>query len=480
MSKRIKITILQVPQVGDIVRFTMPTTAPKSQTFVTLRSGSGKATIGQTAVQSAANLYAAYVADFGGITEMDFSYAPGTNYIYLDNTFTAGQINTRLYDLYSSNTANIEIRTIGMESYPAKITAATLPTSLIPTNSPIHIFASGLAGQETHSKINLWIWNGTYNSQNLLDPSVVLFKKNYDGIPNQVGESPATNALYEVSEYIKSFIKNGLDMNPITGTLSTANYVNAVYYKYEELGYIIGDNPSTVPDDSKSTYIKSSPLYIAHSGYQFDYESTLYTNQEMLSYGFPVTYNNAFLAKRNYVTDLKYFTGQYVYPSAISSPTPQDYISYLPFVPVNTQCVKEKMYIKFINKSGLYELFTPVGKITVNNTIQRDSYERTYYNVSMFHTNKQHLVSQYNINSKQNWSVNTGNITEESSQKVEELLYSPEVKLFTFDKNNNYVEYPVVVSDTNFTRKTKINDKAVINYIIIFQSVIGSKIKNVR
>ena len=126
MSKRIKITILQVPQVGDIVRFTMPTTAPKSQTFVTFRSDSKQATIGTTAVQSAANLYAAYVADFGGITEMKFSYAPGTNYIYLDNTFTAGQINTRLYNLYSSNTANIEIRTIGMESYPAKITAATL------------------------------------------------------------------------------------------------------------------------------------------------------------------------------------------------------------------------------------------------------------------------------------------------------------------------------------------------------------------
>jgi len=159
----------------------------------------------------------------------------------------------------------------------------------------------------------------------------------------------------------------------------------------------------------------------------------------------------------------------------------------------------------------------PNGKITVSSKIESETSNRTYRDPSNVDNTYQHSKLRDNLNVTQSYIINTGLITEDMDNLVEQIIYSPKVYLIKFkgDVNpettvgitvdNTYItvddttitvdsttvtgEYlgkykthqqiPVVVTDSDFLRKTRNNDRNSIDYNIKFEET-NNKMLNIR
>lgn len=353
--------------------------------------------------------------------------------------------------------------------------------------SPKHILSTN--DTETHNSvlIKLWIWSG-----DLLTPYTDNSQPTITGSIGKVSASDNYISI-EVSEYIKPYINPKLIFN--FGSTTTTG--EGVYYQYELHQY----NGSTLV-----SVVKPSTRF-ATLGYNYNYEGEKPFNYNRGSFGYYDTD-----IQKYYSPYLRYFdaninlTGVTNTESMIIR-TPAVYES------ANERCSSDPMLIIYLNKLGLWDTFTPTGKITISNSFKREKYNRGFRNPSSVNQNIEHQSTQYNINNIQSFIVNTGSITEQMGQLVEEILDSSKIYLVSFKPigstltvDNTYItidntlitvdrEYletiypgtesyiyrqiPVIVTDNDFLRKTRLNDRALINYNIKFEEA-SSKINNLR
>lgn len=184
-------------------------------------------------------------------------------------------------------------------------------------------------------------------------------------------------------------------------------------------------------------------------------------------------------------------------------------------VPTSVVCVKEPLLLVFLNRSGLWEYVTTTGKVTINDEVKRQETGKSFRDGSMINTESTHFKNTSIEEVFQTYTVNTGVMHESMNSLLEELLYSPKVYLVRFygdrwtveqqgitvdndivtvdnetisvDSDtvtladigyySTYLQVPVTCVDTDFVKKTTINDKRDISYFFKFKET-ASKVKN--
>lgn len=336
--------------------------------------------------------------------------------------------------------------------------------------------------------IKLWVWSGALDTPYVTDsaPTTILAKSKVS--------ITDTYITFEIGDYISPHI------NPtVLFDSSITSSTEGVFYQYqveiEYLGVVVATQ--TI----KTRY--------ATLGYNWDYEGEDTFTYNRGSYGFVTTNINKY-----YSPYINYSKGTINLSGSTNTSTMVTREIDIPD-PSFVRCSKEPYLIRYLNKQGLWDDFTPAGKVIVPNKISRESYTKSFRNPLNINVETDHQTVDFNINSKQSYIINTGSLKEDMGMLVEEILYSPKVYLIQFKGDIatlegftpitvdttlysvdttlisadssvsgigeylNYRQIPVTVTDTDFTRKTRISDKNKIGYNIKFEE--GSdKINNKR
>jgi len=203
----------------------------------------------------------------------------------------------------------------------------------------------------------------------------------------------------------------------------------------------------------------------------------------------------------------------------VSEATTANMINVQQITPPNNwkRCSRDPYLVVFLNKLGLWEMFTPNGKATISTKLDSDTSNRVFRDPLMVDNSFTHSKLRDNLLVTQQYTINTGSLTEEMVSIVEQLIYSPKVYLIKFagDIENNpttgitvdstyvtaddtnitvdnqgianellgfyktHYQIPVVVTDSDFTKKTRVNDRNAIDYNIKFEET-NNKINNIR
>lgn len=344
-------------------------------------------------------------------------------------------------------------------------------------------------------EVRLWIWSGF-----IIDPTVIM------GNPNIVLKKSKVSALdlnilIEVGQYIKGFINPTISYD---SGITSSN--EGVYWVYEV--DIIRNNVVIAQ--------QTPPARYATLGYNWNYEGEGIFDYNRGSFGFQGNTINKY-----YNSLINYTKGSI--NLELNNNTTTRMIKREADIPdeVYLRCAKEGWVILYLNKLGIWDSFTPFGKVVVSNKIKRNNYSKSYRNPLLFNPERDFASIDYNINSTEIYTVNTGILKEDMGQLVEEILYSPRVYLVQFKGNktgagtgkltvdttlisadntiisadatvaegvgegtegSKYITFrqiPVVVTDTDFTRKNRLIDKNKISYTIKFE-VTAEKINNIR
>lgn len=184
-------------------------------------------------------------------------------------------------------------------------------------------------------------------------------------------------------------------------------------------------------------------------------------------------------------------------------------------VPSAVVCVKEPLLLIYLDRQGLFQYVTTTGKIVINDETKRQESKKTHRDSAMINTESTHSENISIEEVYQTYTVNTGVLDESMNALIEELIYSPKIYLIRFygqrwtveqqgitvdndiitadnetitvDSDtitladvgyySTYLQVPVKCTDSDFVRKTVINDKRDISYTLKFKET-ASKIKN--
>lgn len=366
----------------------------------------------------------------------------------------------------------------------------------ITSNSRIDLLGSPKHLNITHTStfdtaiIKIWVWTGLLVSPivTTANPNVTLKKSKVSSLDLYI--------TFEIGSYIKDFINPKIMFDSGITTSS-----EGVFYQYEVEIYRDGVKIATQTPETR----------FATLGYNWAYEGESTFTENRGSFGFETTQIDKFYNPMiNYTKGVIDISG--VTNSNLMVTRTED-------VPLDKslRCSKEPYVILYLNKMGIWDTFTPNGKVVVSNKIDRDSYEKSYRNPLGFNYESDFGKVNLNINSTEVFNINTGALREQMGMLVEEILYSPKVYLIQFNgdtfggdvmpftvdttlvsvdtteysadatiiglggvtKYLTYRQIPVLVTDSDFTRKSRLNDKNKISYNIKFETSVD-KINNIR
>jgi len=312
---------------------------------------------------------------------------------------------------------------------------------------------------------------------------------------------------FEIQDYLKNDLTrkenlNNVDFPVLLYHNTSLPYVQGMclFYRYSYYAY----------DETTSVAAINVTDKVATLGYRW-------RNEQNPFYGSFVGNSNGFnLAQtpvKKYAEYIPYYAKQSF--SFGNDRTSNNFISTIKDIPATVACVKEPLLLVFINRSGLFEYITTTGKVTINDEIKRQESNKAFRDGSMVNTESTHFKNTSIEEVYQTYTVNTGVMDESMNALLEELLYSPKVYLVRFygdrwtveqegitvdndiitvdnetitvDSDNitladvgyysTYLQVPVTCIDTDFTKKTTINDKRDISYFFKFKET-ASKIKN--
>lgn len=334
-------------------------------------------------------------------------------------------------------------------------TPITTLTNVIFVNSPKHLVFSHQYIK--YVVVRLWIWDGSVTK-----PSTLALPPTYTLTKYKVSEDD-TDIIIGIDEFIRPYINPGIIYSPTASTISNSG----VYIQYEiDMVY---DDPINGDTLVELLY----PTKFATLGYNWHYEGEQTFTYNRGSYGFVDTQ-----IEKKYM-NLNYFD----YKIQLSGATTSDNMVVGEPVTINSSnviCPKEKYIILYLNKLGLWDTFTPSGKVIVQTKLNRDTYNTCVRNPLQSNINLVHSTRLSNIDTLQSYSMNTGPMAEETGQLIEEILNSSSTYIITWNGDTNeYSQIPVVVTDTNFVRKTRLNNKNKINYTLVFDEA-NKKINNIR
>lgn len=336
--------------------------------------------------------------------------------------------------------------------------------------------------------IKLWVWSGALDAPYVTDaaPTTILSKSKVS--------ITDTYITFELGDYIRPHI------NPtVLYDSRITSSSEGVFYQYqvevEYLGVVLT--------------AQTSPTRYATLGYNWNYEGEDTFTYNRGSYGFITTnidkYYSPYISYNKATINLSGSTNtSTMITREVDIPDPS-----------LVRCSKEPYLIRYLNKQGVWDDFTPAGKVFASNKITKDSYVKSFRNPLNVNIETDHQTVDFNINGKQSYVINTGSLREDMGMLVEEILYSPKVYLIQFKGDiaplegftpitvdttlysvdttlisadssvsgiGEYLTYrqiPVLVTDTDFGRKTRVSDKNKISYNIKFEEC-AEKINNLR
>jgi len=359
-------------------------------------------------------------------------------------------------------------------------------------NSPL--FISETATILTKSvTVNLYIWDGLQN-QVINQPTVILTKDKVSQLDNYIS--------LEISDLIKPFINPKFAYN----RAAPAAITNQGVFIQAQIISINFDGSQT------SRYTNT---FFCTLGYRWNYEQNLIGNNGVQNYGasgFIVPVEKWFNPKIH-----NYFEQTFNFTRTVAEATTANVINYVALTPTKTRCTLDPCLIIFINKLGLWETFTPHGKKTASVKVNRTISNISHRDPSQVDNTFIHSKQITSIDAEQSYVINTGSLDENMTSIIEELIYSPIVYLINFkgdlelvttvgitidnaiasiDNTNisidsqsitaeaigffkTHQQIPVVITDEDFTRKTRLNDRISIDYNIKLDET-NNKINNIR
>ena len=381
------------------------------------------------------------------------------------------------------------------------VTPTTISTEgqIYLTGSPINLRLRNLNSDNTIASVvcELYIWSGSLDTP----PSIA----SYTLVASKVS-SEDDYINFQISEIVRSHINltrfawvSGNDAPNIAG--------EGVFFQFK---YQVTNSTAVV-----ESFVESSSKF-ATLGYRYDVEQVgdiagSTTGQPYLGL-VPINYS------RNYTNRINYYKRYFDFTLSVALCTSENIITNTvnPVVVCKEQ-LGDKFLIAYINRIGLWDYFTTYGKAVKSIAIDSNTNPRLYRNPNSINNSVNHSKSRIINTSDQVFTINTGGLTEDMTEQVEEVIYSPLVylieftgaiyntasagttvdsttitvdsTLFTVDGDaittadigyySTNTQMPVTCNNTSFTKKTRLNDKAKINYDLIMEVTMG-RINNLR
>lgn len=332
----------------------------------------------------------------------------------------------------------------------------TSEDQIIPVGSPHYIQTETLIlTPYDQARLKLWVWTGNINNASDKDPNYTLIKDKVSSRDN--------NVVFEISEFIKPFIKPQFT--------KAGSHIGETAWFYYEVEYIrvLGGVPKTIQTTE-------SLLYLATLGWSWNYEDQAPVQGQALADG---TYDIKFgidnLTSRDLYTYVPNFTYSYTKVDNIGAEFNSEVVKRITYDPVEYNCAREPFVITFLNKTGFFEQLTTTGKVEVSNEISKDIYRVTRRNPRTFVNRQDHSQKMNNLSSVQTFRINTGRLEPILANKIEEIYSSPLVYITDV---NTAITTAVIIDSQSLVRKTQINDKNKISYVLAFKET-TNKIRSI-
>ena len=266
-----------------------------------------------------------------------------------------------------------------------------------------------------------------------------------------------------------------------------------------------------ITDGTTNSATVSSLNNVATLGYRWRNELTPFYGSYI---GSSEGFDYAVAPVKKYNDDINFYIKQEFDFTLGVNVTSSTFIKTIQEFPTATICSKEPLLVIYLDRDGLWQYITTFGKVSIDDDITQNSSGKVYrdnFNVNPATSHGENIRIE---DVRQNYTVNTGLLDESMNQLIEELLYSSRVYLvrffgdrftvaqtgitidndiITIDNDNitidsdtvtvgdigyfaTYTQVPVRVVDSNFAKRTFINDKRDISYFIKFKET-ASKIK---
>jgi hypothetical protein len=374
------------------------------------------------------------------------------------------------------------------------------------SNSPIHLRIQNVAKNNTIQSViaYLWIWNGNQN-KTLGSPNATLSKSKISVSDNYIN--------FEVADIIKAYLINPPNALNTNQPMFVYNELTGAAITGQGVFWQVIADVTSMAGVERIIYSTN----FATLGYRWNYEQSLAGtngNSPNGANGFVETVNKWYNPSVH-----NYFTQSFNLGTSVATATSANMITQTSVTPSANwmRCSKEPMLIVFLNKLGLWEMFTSHGKVTVKNKVDANTSSRSFRDPSQIDNQYMHSKLRDIKEVAQSYSINTGALSEDMNSTIEQIIYSPKIYLIKFKGDrqttntigitidNTYItvddttitidsatvtengngffkahqQIPVTVTDSDFGRKTRMNDKNAIDYTINFEET-TSKILNVR
>jgi hypothetical protein len=409
-------------------------------------------------------------------TESGFITSPYSPY------FFAGANLIRLFipsiNLYSNSFSTTPV----VPSGPLPIASRTAITSAAQVtfvNSKIYLRNSTGVNANVHT-VSLWVWTGSLN-KTLGNPNFTLSKSKISGLDTYI--------QFEIQDFLKPFIDPKFAYNELT--------LPAVSGQYVFWQAIINGTVGNV--------IANTGTNIALLGNRWNYEQNFVNGNN----GVSPNKSNPFIGTVNKWYNEKvhdYFLQSFDFTVAQVDANTSKIIITQAVTPPSafTRCPLDPCLIVFLNKLGLWEHFTPNGKLFSQNKITFDTQNRSYRDESQLDNYYTHYKEKNNVEAMESYVLNTGSLDETMNETIKQIIFSPRVYLIKFKGDiiasaqvgitidNTYVtiddeivtidnapistldvgfykthlQIPVIVTNTDFVEKTRLNEKNKIDYVI--------------
>jgi len=269
-------------------------------------------------------------------------------------------------------------------------------------NSPIHLRIQNALQDATIESVTvyLWIWNGAQNK--------TLGTANYTLEKDKVSVSD-TYINIQIADLIKSFIEK--PTNAQNGNNPTFIYNEAAVAAVGGLGcyWQITADITSAGVTTRTEY----NTYFATLGYRWNYEQNIIGNNGITPNGSLGFIRSASRYYDKLVHDYIEMTFDLSTTVATSDSFTIPLVSTITPPVVYQKCSKDPYLIVFLNKLGLWEYFTPFGKVSVSSKVDGENVSRAYRDPSMIDNSYVHSKLRNKLEVTQSYTINTGLLTDD-------------------------------------------------------------------
>jgi hypothetical protein len=357
-----------------------------------------------------------------------------------------------------------------------------VPASLVMARSP-YIVTYPISANQNKVTFNVTIFNGTYDQTNLPQPQYQISKQRL---------TTSDTVLYlDISDMVRSYLSPNID-----AYLSS----NTPPYRGQPVGNtdtVWVNIAATIYDVNGNISTTSNKKYLALDGYLYpeygDISAAatpifMTSNEtdvnESAYYPFKIHYSTVGLAAIQRITDkgqlnlMDFNTNynpnnnaNYIQNLAVNFSGCNEYVDYVFFYPNQSgsgtkkrfhkvkECRYDPVDIYFKNKYGVFQTITFFKRADEEINVDSKTYNRSILKSDGTFNSKKHTTVSYNVNGKQQYTLNSGVVKDYMNSSIKELFLSDEVYMKFQSSVGSFVR-PITILDKSWLKKTQINDKA--------------------